>query len=285
MRPALAAALLCLLLAGAAPAQRAAISADPPTDRAHPAGMTVLHIPTGGVAVNGVAYTPSGAGPHPILLILHGLPGNEKNLDLAHAARRDGWVAVTVNYRGSWGSPGRFGFAQVLEDVGATLAYLRQPAVAATLGADPARIAVAGHSMGGWAALKTAAHDSRLLGIVAISAADMGRFAKSPRAQVVAGMADNAETLATTPEAMADELIANAAGNALAAAAPGLARTSLLVLSSDDGLAPGTDALVAAVRRAGNTRVDARHVATDHGWSDHRIALATLTLDWLDKLR
>lgn len=277
----LPAALLCLLLAGAATAQRAAVGTDPPADRAHPAGMTVLHIPTGGVAVNGVAYTPSGAGPHPVLLILHGLPGNEKNLDLAQAARRDGWVAVTVNYRGSWGSPGRFSFAHVLEDVDATLAYLRQPEVAAKLGADPARIAVAGHSMGGWAALMTAAHDPHLLGVVAISAADMGRFATTPRAQAVAGMADNTETLATTPEAMADEAIADGAANALRTAVPGLTRTPLLVLSSDDGLAPGTDALVAAVRAGGNARVTAHHVATDHGWSDHRIALQSMILDWL----
>lgn len=274
-----------LLLAGAASAQQPAISADPPQDKAHPAGMTVLHIPTGGVQVNGVAYTPSGAGPHPVLLILHGLPGNEKNLDIAQAARRAGWVAVTFNYRGSWGSPGRFGFAHVLEDTRAALAHLRDPAVAATLGADPARIVLAGHSMGGWSTLMTAARDHRLLGAVAISAADMSRLAALPRDKLLAAMADNIESLATTPAAMADEVLANGASMALATAAPGLATTPLLVLSSDDGLAAGTDALVAAARRAGNTRVDSRYVATDHGWSDHRIALTTTIIDWIGKLR
>jgi hypothetical protein len=55
-----------------------AIFADPPADSAHPAKMTVLHVPTHGVQINGIVYQPSGAGPHPTLVICHGLPGNEK---------------------------------------------------------------------------------------------------------------------------------------------------------------------------------------------------------------
>jgi acetyl esterase/lipase len=108
----------------------------------------VLHIPSHGVLINGLIYQPSGAGPHPTLVICHGLPGNEKNLDLAQAARRAGWNAVAFNYRGSWGSPGVYRFAQNLEDADAVLAYLRDPANSARLGIDTKRIAIAGHSMG-----------------------------------------------------------------------------------------------------------------------------------------
>ena len=82
-----------------------AIYTDPAPDPKHPARMEVLHIPSGGVEINGVAYVPAGAGPHPVVLLCHGLPGNEKNLDLAQALRRAGWTVVTFNYRGSWGSP------------------------------------------------------------------------------------------------------------------------------------------------------------------------------------
>ena len=39
-----------------------AVSADPPRDNAHPARMEVLHIPSGGVNMNGVAYLASGDG-------------------------------------------------------------------------------------------------------------------------------------------------------------------------------------------------------------------------------
>src|ERR1700678_866631 len=113
-----------------------AIFTDPPADKAHPAAMTVLHVPTHGLLINGLLYSPPGRGAQSTLVIGHGRPGNEKNLDLAQAVRRAGWNAVTFNYRGSWGSPGSFKFAQNLEDAQSVLAYLRDPKNAADLGVD-----------------------------------------------------------------------------------------------------------------------------------------------------
>ena len=117
-----------------------AVIADPAPDAQNPASMEPLHIPSGGVAINGVIYTASGRGPHPTFVLFHGLPGNEKNLDLAQAVRRAGWNVVTINYRGSWGSPGSFRFANTLEDARATLAFVRDPANASKYKIDPARI-------------------------------------------------------------------------------------------------------------------------------------------------
>jgi pimeloyl-ACP methyl ester carboxylesterase len=249
--------------------------------------MAVLHIPTHGVLINGIVYQPSGAGPHPTLVICHGLPGNEKNLDLAQAVRRAGWNAVTFNYRGSWGSPGVFRFAQNLEDADAVLAYLRDPANAARLGIDTKRIAIAGHSMGGWVTARTAAHDHALIGAILISAADMGGMGRVlPRERVVALMADNKEALAgATAESMANEVIANAKAFSLDNTIDGLAQTPLLVLSADDGLAAGTDALVKAIMAKGNQKVTSIHAATDHGWSDHRIFLEAAVINWLAELK
>ena len=59
----------------------------------------------------------------------------------------------------------------------------------------------------------------------------------------------------------------------------------LLVLSSDDGLAPGTDALIADIRKRGGTKVNATHVATDHSWNTARIQLESEVLTWLDARR
>jgi uncharacterized protein len=259
-----------------------AISADPPPDAAHPAKMTVLHIPSHGVVINGLIYQPSGTGPHPTLVICHGLPGNEKNLDLAQALRRSGWNAVTFNYRGSWGSPGQYRFSQNPEDADAVLAFLRDPAHAGPLGIDTTRIAMAGHSMGGWVVALTASHDHALIGAVLISAGDMGRLGDLARNTAVAGMADNMEALAgVTPESMADEVIANSKSFRMTNAAAGLVNMPLLALTADDGLAPHTDALVQAIREGGGKNVTERHVATDHSWSDHRIALETIVLTWL----
>jgi pimeloyl-ACP methyl ester carboxylesterase len=264
----------------------AAIFTDPPADAAHPAAMAVLHIPSHGVLINGLVYRPSGAGPFPTLVICHGLPGNEKNLDLAQAVRRAGWNAVTFNYRGSWGSPGVYRFAQNREDADSVLAYLRDPAIATRLGIDTKRIAIVGHSMGGWVTVHTAAHDHALVGAILISAADMGSMAMQPREKVVALMTDNMESLTgVTAESMADEVIANAKAFQFSSDVAGLSQTPLLVLSANDGLAPSTDVLVKQVVAEGNQNVKAIHIATDHGWSDHRIFLEATVINWLAQLK
>ncbi|HTM15278.1 MAG TPA: alpha/beta hydrolase [Terracidiphilus sp.] len=263
-----------------------AIYTDPPADRAHPARMEVLHIPSHGLSINGVMYAPASAGPHPTIVICHGLPGNEKNLDLAQAVRRAGWNAVTFNYRGSWGSPGSYRFAQNLEDAVAVLAYLRDAANAKKLGVDTKKIVLAGHSMGGWVTALTVAHEHDLAGAILISAADMGQAGKMPHDKLVAREANNMEALAgVTAASMADELSRNAKTWEFANAVDGLKDLPLLVLSADDGLAPQTDALVSAIQAKGGHNVKAVHQATDHGWSDHRIFLESAVIEWLGTLK
>ncbi|MEO7205371.1 MAG: alpha/beta fold hydrolase [Steroidobacteraceae bacterium] len=287
MRSLFSSIVLFAVSAGAALAQSMppAIFTDPPADRAHPAAMTVLHVPSHGLRINGLLYSPAGAGPHPTLVICHGLPGNEKNLDLAQAVRRAGWNAVTFNYRGSWGSPGSFRFAQNPQDADAVLAYLRDPSNAAKLGIDPKRIVIAGHSMGGWVVAHTAARDHALSGAILISMADMGLIGGRPRAQAVAAMADDMETLAgVTAESMVDELTEHAKEFVVTGTAAGLAQIPVLAITANDHLAAETDALVAMVKAKGGTRVATAHLDTDHSYSDRRIALESIVITWLSGL-
>jgi len=259
-----------------------AISADPQRDSANPARMEVLHIPSGGVNINGVAYLASGAGRHPTFIFFHGLPGNEKNLDLAQAVRRAGWNAITVNYRGSWGSPGEFRFGGNLEDAEAALAFARDSANARLLGIDPRRIVIAGHSMGGWVTVLTASHHPELLGAVLISAADLGLVGTMPRDSLAVFMEGSMESLSgVTARSMAEDLIGGASRWRFETATAGLVHMPILVLTSDDGLAAHTDPLVRGLRALGNSRVTTVHQPTDHSWSDKRIALQTAVLTWL----
>ena len=280
------AALYFLALAAAAPAlaQGGPLFTDPPATATPRARMEVLHIPSGGVEINGIAYLAAGPGPHPTIVICHGWPGNEKNLDLAQALRRAGWNAITFNYRGAWGSPGAFRFGQNPEDAKAVLAMLRKPDVAAKLGIDTRRIVLAGHSMGGWVTGMVASEDQALAGAILISAANMGMAAQMAGDRLEAQAAGNSEALAGTSATLqAAELRAQAAVFDLRPRATGLARQPLLVLTSDDGLKPATDPLVAAVRAASGQVAEA-HQATDPSWSDARIALATRIHDWLSTL-
>jgi pimeloyl-ACP methyl ester carboxylesterase len=283
--PLLAATLLLASTLGAQGVPRA-ISVDPPHDAKHPARNVVLHLPTHGVQVNGLAFIAVGAGVHPTLVFFHGLPGNEKGHDLAQAVRRAGWNVVSFNYRGSWGSPGSFRFDNTLEDATAVLDYLRDTVNARALQIDTSRIVVSGHSMGGWVAAFTAARDRRLRGAVLISAADIGLVGSMmKRPDAAKFMSENMESLADgTAESFADDLLNGADHRRMVGTAAGLAHVSMLVLTAEDGLRAHSDSLVAAVRRAGNTQVTTMHVVTDHSWSDRRVALSAALIRWLEQL-
>ena len=171
-----------------------------------------------------------------------------------------------------------------LDDAAAVLSFLREPGNAAKFGIDPKRIAIAGHSMGGWVVAHTASHDPALMGAALISMADMGLLGSAPHARAVATMADDMETLAdVTAESMADEVAAHAGEFVVAGTAPGLAKIPLLAITSNDGLASHTDSLVAAIKSQGG-KVAAVHMDTDHGYSDHRIALENAVITWLVSL-
>ena len=111
----IAALSVLLLLPGAAAAAAPCSAVDPPRNMAHPTHNQQLLIPSGGVGLNAVLFAGAGAGPHPTVILMHGLPGNERNLDLAQAIRRCGWDVLTFTYRGAWGSPGDFSISNAME--------------------------------------------------------------------------------------------------------------------------------------------------------------------------
>src|SRR5579864_3730111 len=147
------------------------LKAQQPADRA---SMDTFQIPSHGALLNAFAYVAAGPGPHPAVILLHGFPGNERNLDLAQDIRSAGWDVLYFNYRGSWGSPGDFSFSHGIEDTAAAIAYLRQTDAARRLRLDPSRIVLIGHSMGGFMAVQAASADAAIIATGLISAADLG---------------------------------------------------------------------------------------------------------------
>jgi uncharacterized protein len=281
-------ALAAAMMAGPALAQTNLIFADPPHDAAHPARMEVVHIPTHGVRINGVLYVAAGAGQHPTLVFFHGMPGNEQNLDLAQALRRSGWNVLTLHYRGSWGSPGVYSYSHLVEDGVAALAFVRAPANIAAYGIDPGRIVLAGHSSGGFVAVNTAVRAAPVQALVLISGTDDAGEAKAAKLSPAAWRRfvkegfDGLETLiGCTPAGLAQQLLPHAKDWTFAAATPKLRGIPLLVITSDDGFAPEGDALAAAVGKLGGPKPQTVHFATDHPYSDRRIALQQTVTDWL----
>jgi len=256
------------------------------------ASMETMQIPSHGELMNALVYVAAGAGPHPAVILLHGFPGNERNLDLAQDIRRAGWDVLYFNYRGSWGTPGDFSFSHGIEDTAAALAYLRQPAIAKKLRLDPSRIVLIGHSMGGFMAIEAAAADPAIKAVGDISAADMGtrylmlqRKNPGPGAlrKISAGLASQgmAPLSGCTPDGLAREVAAYATHWAFTAQVPALKDRTVLVVTADDGLTGMNDAFAAALRKAGDAHVTTQHFATDHAYSDKRIELSQTVLAWL----
>jgi pimeloyl-ACP methyl ester carboxylesterase len=121
-------------------------------DKSSLAGMTELFIPSGNALLAGFIYKANGAQKHPTLLLLHGYPGNERNLDLAQVVRAHGWNVIYFDYRGSWGSQGQFGFENCVEDVANVVAFCKK--YQDSLKIDTSNMVLFGHSMGGWVCLK-----------------------------------------------------------------------------------------------------------------------------------
>ena len=121
-------------------------------DETSPAGSMELTIPSSGSLLQGLLYRANGKQKHPTLILLHGYPGNERNLDLAQVVRSRGWNVIYFNYRGSWGSQGNFSFENSVQDVVNVVAFCEKNQD--KLQIDPSNIVLFGHSMGGWICLK-----------------------------------------------------------------------------------------------------------------------------------
>lgn len=145
------------------------ITQDEKPDSLSPAGIEELQIPSSGSTIYGFEYTANGKKLHPTIIFLHGLPGNERNLDLAQNLRRGGYNVVFFNYRGSWGSEGKYSFENSIEDVDAVISLITDPANLERYKVDRFRIALIGHSMGAGIALIEGLNNENVKAVVGIS--------------------------------------------------------------------------------------------------------------------
>jgi len=270
-----------------------AVVADPPVDAQVPAEMAAFQLPSHGAMLNAVFYLAAGKGPHPTMLLLHGFPGNEQNLDLAQAVRRAGWNVLTLHYRGSWGSPGTFSFAHCAEDADAAVAFLRSPEAAAKYRIDPGRIVVAGHSMGGMMAARATADDKQVAGLILIDAWDIaadGRRMKADPAYVAQNRREELDgdmppLSGTSENAIVAEIEAQSPALDLVPTTRAVLPRPMLILGAERAGGPDMRKLAAATQAAGGKDVDLIVMPTDHPFSDHRLALADAVVRWLARFQ
>lgn len=126
-------------------------------------GLDGVTFASKGCKLIGGFYRAAGDSPRPTAVLLHGVPGVEKNLDIAYALRDLGWNCLYFHYRGCWGSEGVYSLHELVEDVRAATEWvIAQPSV------DHRRLALLGSSMGGYATLVAGAADSRFNSLAAL---------------------------------------------------------------------------------------------------------------------
>lgn len=108
----------------------------------------------------------------PMVLMLHGHPGGDKNLDIAEALRANGFAVAVISYRGVWGSHGDYLLSHNIEDVISAVDYLRS--IAGQYRMDPEKVFLFGHSMGGFSALNAIARGLQVSGAALMAPYDAG---------------------------------------------------------------------------------------------------------------
>lgn len=270
-----------------------AIMSDPPADSAPPATLVEIAVPSHGAQLLGAFYLASGSQPHPTVIIYHGFPGYEQNLDVAQTLRRAGYNVLAVHYRGSWGISGTFSYQHVIEDADAQVQWITSPEVVAKYRVDPKHIVVIGHSLGGYASLSAAAHNPGVVAAVSLSGASLGtRFGglktEDREQAVVKGSAriDPADLLpltGTSATTLVGEVFDHRNDWTFLKLAPSLGKRPILLVTASDGTGPNSTALLQTLKAQGNTSSAQIEMKTDHSFSDHRIALQQAILDFLNQ--
>ena len=115
----------------------------------------------------------------PVLVMLHGYPGLEQNMDMPPVLRRGGIATLYFNYRGVWGGHGYYSFSHLIEDTFTMVAWIKERAEKYHV--DPDRIYLMGHSMGGFTALNALAQGVGVRGAVIMAPCDMAmRYEDQP---------------------------------------------------------------------------------------------------------
>jgi uncharacterized protein len=236
-------------------------------------GQSGVVIDSGGHKLLGTLFLARGDEPKPTALLLHGIPGIEKNYDLAHALRDTGWNSLIFHYRGSWGSSGDYRFETLADDVRAALDHLSSRTYEQV---DPRRFALVGHSMGGWTALR-AGNDERVRAVVAIGAVTEPR-----RVQFTAAMAEVSFTPWLTGITPAEFETQWKGLDGVLGEASALDRPLLIIHSDKDTVVPVEQAHLLHGASEGRARLEL-HPDANHAFVWHRRWIIDLVIGWLDE--
>ena len=253
-------------------------------DKASPAGSTELFIPSGNSLLAGLIYRANGAQKHPTLFLLHGYPGNERNLDIAQVVRAHGWNVVYFDYRGSWGSQGKFSFKNCVEDVVNVVAFCNK--YQDSLKIDTSNIVIFAHSMGGWVCLKAIQQILQIKKAFVLSAWDISnQYKRVLNEKEMMALANNPDTnskyfvLNATLKEIFNPVFKNPDYFNLALDGKALAEKEIIMLDESNR----NQHIAGALKSTNKSYFDYEVWETDHSFTNKRISLIKKVLTFLDK--
>jgi uncharacterized protein len=233
------------------------------------AGLDGVTFISDGCRLLGGFYKGAGIGPRPTAMLIHGLPGIEKHLDIAYRLRDLGWNCLYFHFRGCWGSEGAFSLAGLADDTRAAVEWVRaQPPV------DRSRIALIGCSTGSYPSLVCGVGDPHIRAFVGVSPLIEPRAFRFPEdmADEFAGMLSGITGRGLREQWQALPPL----GESLRAFAP---RPILLVAADKDAIFPASH-YADSIAEIPNIQL-IRNEESDHGFSACRPWLARTVTDWL----
>jgi uncharacterized protein len=250
-------------------------------DKISPAAQKELTISSNGSLLQGFMYKANGGHKHPTLLLLHGYPGNERNLDLAQAMRSQGWNVIYFNYRGAWGSQGVFSLKNCVQDVVNVVSFCKK--YHDSLQIDTANIALFGHSMGAWVCLKALQQLPSVKKGFAVSTWDIGGFFKNiPSEQALIKRAKEAGdyfVLNTPLKNIFGPVLKNPAYYNIANDALALSEKQIIMLDEHGFNQP----IANAIKNQNKAHFEYLVWQTDHPFTNKRASLINKVLGFLNK--
>lgn len=231
-------------------------------------------------------YGAAGEGLHPTIILLHGYPGNEKNLDIAQGMRNEGWNVLFFHYRGAWGAEGEFSFMNAEEDVTSVIRYISSPKVAKTLKIDTNALTLIGHSMGGHMAISGTLDNPEIKCSVTYDTANIGDTFVIEDKKTKALWQQYGDTLFMLKgwngnKSMLEPQKHQTRLN-LVNRASQIKGRSVLMIAANSEVIPITQikTLTNALRNAGG-KVEYTMIKDDHSFNNNRKKLLAVTLDFM----
>lgn len=210
------------------------------------------------------------------VIFCHGLPGNEKNLDLAQVVRRSGRNAIYFNYRGSWGSQGEFSYKNSLNDLRGLIRFLSKPENAEAYRVDTSNFILIGHSYGGGIVLIAGATLKNVKKIIAISPASFGKYKTKESQQWLTNFMQSEDFfMLNQSNDFIQDVIDNAELYDPINFKDFLSYKSVLVIDENERHRSFIDPLIGVDHRIWEN--------TDHCFANKRIALTKAVLAWISE--